>query len=567
MGGASSCSHGDIHLFATQVAGTVTVNGAAFTGSTDQERASLVLRNAADDSAPLTSITVGDGSYSALIAPGSYDLYYQHSGPSVALPGNDFAVLQPGIVVGTEPLSLDIDVPVATITGTLTIAGKVFSDPTGDSGALLDLVSATSGRARLAAIPSDGGSFAALVIAGSYDAVYGRVAGSALPANYYEMVRNGIVVDRGAKRSLDIDIPSTTVTVSLTVNGAPATNQAYLILRHAPDQLFLEQMAPGTNSYFARAVPGDRYDLLYTGIDLAPNALLNYNALLQTGIEIGSAPVSLAVDVAATVVSGKVTLNGAPLPLPERGSLYLSTPAGDRVPLVAKDGSYSALVVPDTYDVYFEGASALIANLPTSNIQLQKGVVIGASPVTLDIQIPMPTLVSGKLTVNSAAIKGNHQYTLSVADSIHNQTLLAIAPTGDSYSALVFPGTYAVFFGTREDGVDLPHNDGAPIKTGIVVGTSPLTLDIDIPGATLSGVVTVNGELRSDTLAHLAGAHFGIHFANNLGSTQIANRLGDAGSYTSFLVPETYELRYGTDGKGHGLPSNHNLALGCLIVE
>src|SRR6187402_2714280 len=156
MGDASSCSHGDIHLFATQVAGTVTVNGAAFTGSTDQERASLVLRNAADDSAPLTSITVGDGSYSALIAPGSYDLYYQHSGPSVALPGNDFAVLQPGIVVGTEPLSLDIDVPVATITGTLTIAGKVFSDPTGDSGALLDLVSATSGRARLAAIPSDG---------------------------------------------------------------------------------------------------------------------------------------------------------------------------------------------------------------------------------------------------------------------------------------------------------------------------------------------------------------------------------------------------------------------------
>ncbi len=123
MGGASSCSHGDIHLLATRVSGTVTVNGAAFTTSTDQEAGDLVLRNTANDYVPLTGITAGSGSYSALVAPGSYDLYYHHSGPSAALPSNELAVLQRGIVVGTEPLSLDVDVPVGTDSATLTIAG------------------------------------------------------------------------------------------------------------------------------------------------------------------------------------------------------------------------------------------------------------------------------------------------------------------------------------------------------------------------------------------------------------------------------------------------------------
>ncbi len=80
------------------------------------------------------------------------------------------------------------------------------------------------------------------------------------------------------------------------------------------------------------------------------------------------------------------------------------------------------------------------------------------------IQIPTPTPVSGKITVNGAPIKGSHQYWLLVADDMHNGLTLASASVGGSYSALVFPGTYDVFFQTQEDGVDLTHTSKPPIK-------------------------------------------------------------------------------------------------------
>lgn len=570
MGGPSGCSHGDIELFAIQVSGTVTVNGAPFMGSLDQEEGDLVLRNSANDYAPLTTITAGDGAYSALIAPGNYDLYYRHSGASVALPGNDLALLRRGVVVGNEPLSLDIDVPVGTVSGTLTIAGKVFSDPSGKAFGVLELSSATSRPVHLGSTLSDDGSYTALVIAGTYDAYYSGGASAAIPRNYFTKVRSGVVVDGGKTLSLDVDVPATTVTVSLTVNGAPATNQAALTLRHAsaqdPDQVALDQTAPGKNTHFASVIPGNRYDLYYAGLEVGPNVLLNTQAVIKTGIDIGSAPVSLNVDVAATVVSGKVTLNGAPLSLTD-GSLYLRTAAGDQLPLVANDGSYSALVVPGTYDLYFDSGFAQIAGLPASTLKLQSGVVIGASPVSLDIEIPKPTPVSGKITMNGAPINGSPQYYLSISDGVNSGQTLAAAPPGGSYSTLVFPGTYNLSYQAPTDAGDLPSNFSVRLKTGIVVGASPLVLDVDIPRATLSGTVTLNGVVRSDSLTDLEGAGFTLRFPDKSGTTRIANRLGADGAYTAFLVPGRYELSYTTNGSGHGFPSNQNLSLGCLLVE
>ncbi len=366
-----------------------------------------MLRNAANDYAPLTPITANGGAYSALIAPGSYDLYYRHSGASVALPSNDFAVLQRGLVVGSAPLTLDIDVPVGTVSGTVTVAGKVFHDPTDNEEGLIDLHSATYGRARLAStLPADG-SYSALVIAGSYDVVYQHATsvdtpGNALPGNGAGKVRSGISVDRGATLSLDLDVPVSTVTVALEINGAPVTNQAELTLRNATDGIELARTAPGKNTFFARVVPGDRYDLYYSAQELGPNVVTNAQAIIQTGIDVGATPVSLTVDVAATALSGNVTLNGAPVTLINGDNLYLKTAAGDQVPLTPSGGAYSALVVQGTYDLYFDSSQSGIADLPETTTKLQSGVVIGPSPLSLDIQIPTPTRVSGTITVNGA---------------------------------------------------------------------------------------------------------------------------------------------------------------------
>jgi hypothetical protein len=78
-------------------------------------------------------------------------------------------------------------------------------------------------------------------------------------------------------------------------------------------------------------------------------------------------------------ITGALTLNGASVAgTTGMGSVQLSTPDGDSVALGSLSaGTYSALVVPGTYDIYYAGQGASAAAAPrNTKVLLKSGVVV-----------------------------------------------------------------------------------------------------------------------------------------------------------------------------------------------
>jgi hypothetical protein len=67
--------------------------------------------------------------YSATVVPGTYDVVYEAELSDAIVPVNKAAVIVPGVVVDAGEVTLDIDVPVAQVSGQIQIADAV--PPTG----------------------------------------------------------------------------------------------------------------------------------------------------------------------------------------------------------------------------------------------------------------------------------------------------------------------------------------------------------------------------------------------------------------------------------------------------
>jgi len=584
FGGTSAgnkCSSRNIDVQATVVSGTVTFNGVAITN--DIKGVGVVtLVNAAGDRVDLASIP-GDA-YSTLVAPGTYDLYYNGQSGSVP-PSNSHAKLQSGIVVGTEPLSLDVDIPATDVSTTVTFNGVALSDSVttnsdnSSKGALY--LSRGAGERAFVAFLADRTYFAR-VVPGSYDLYYSRYSRSAeiLPTNTFAKLQTGIVIGTSPV-SLKVDVPVTTVSATVTVSGAALTNiddvVSFLTLKSdSGDSVQLTRTSP-TGASSAPVIPGT-YDLYYRPDGNAPGLPRNRSpAKLMSGIVVGSSPLSLTVDVPATIVSGKVTINGA------GGAanaffgakiLTLRSTAGDQVDLpLDADGSYSMRVIPGTYDVVYDNAQANLAQAPRNDsTKIKSGIVVGSSPLNLDLDIPATT-VSGSVTLNGARLNGSVDGDGSVLllDAAGGQAVLSGLKAG-SYSTLVVPGSYDLYYRLSSPGTAVPINTRALFKRGIVVGTSPLSLDVDVPAVTVSGTVTVNGHSIIDPnhagfgrltlygLDHDTG-ELATTFSRNADPFELSK-----GAFSALVIRGSYELYYGVDHEGPGVPQNSKLDLGCFNV-
>jgi hypothetical protein len=106
-------------------------------------------------------------------------------------------------------------------------------------------------------------------------------------------------------------------------------------------------------------------------------------------------------------------------------------------------GAYSLLVIAGTYDLIYDGGSG--AGVPKNYATtLKRGIVVGSSPVSLDIDISAVN-VSGSVTLNGAKLTGSinddGEGSLSLRDATGGQGVLSWLHAG-SYSTLIIPGTY-----------------------------------------------------------------------------------------------------------------------------
>jgi hypothetical protein len=554
----SGCLAHDFDLRAALVSGKVTVNGVAISDPASQGVGNLVLFTGTD-SALLT--TTSSSSYSTLILPGTYDVYFVLYAAGSAMPINQFVKLEGGIVVGTEPLTLDIDVPVVTVSGAVTVNGSVPADVASTGPGSIFFESETSRVTTLSTTASS--QYSARVVPGSYDLAYSYPDGSPEPSGTGTQFRHGIAV--GSSPVVDIDIPLTPVSVSVTMNGlarTAASTAGTLVLIDAKGGYATLSANSSTSPYSAQVVPGS-YDLYWSAPDEPPTDKMlprNPFAKLKGGIVVGSVPLAFNVDIAVTTISGAITINGSPIQKlgSNLGTLRLQGATGTDPYFRVDAGSYALSLVAGTYDLFYD--QGVNGNAPRNSYSmLQSGIVLGSSPLSLDIDIPA-TLVSGSVTINGKTISAIKQpdFSLWLRSATSTATLLEY-PTKDTYSALVIPGTYDLYYrNTVEGRPDIPDNVNAKIQSGIVVGSTPLTLDIDIHFSRFAGTTTVNGLLLPDQ-GRIAGS---LSLKNVDGDAAIVRLYGS--NYSSRLLPGVYDTYF--YGSGPSQPANVSTYLGCLYV-
>ena len=241
----------------------------------------------------------------AIVVPGTYDLVYdrghddgdENAWPRVyrtdtggVLP-NGYVVLQPDIVIGAGAQTLNVDVPIAQVTGTVTADGAslpatLASSYAGDME--LWLVNRETEQRHQIAHPrysymspgvyelvAASDTVDAIVVPGTYDLVYDRGhddgdenawprvyradTGGSLP-NGYVVLRSGIVIGAGAQ-TLNVDVPDAHVTGPVTASGValPATLPSSY---SGAIELFLQDRATGQRHQIAHP----RYSYMSPGV-------------------------------------------------------------------------------------------------------------------------------------------------------------------------------------------------------------------------------------------------------------------------------------------------------------
>jgi hypothetical protein len=550
------CRNPDIDIPSATLAGALTIAGAP---ADLDPFARILLRNGLND---LVEIPFTGPSYSVRLAPGRYDAFFSARGPSAGAPDNQLALLRAALVVAPgDTTTLDIDVPVTTVAGIVTVNGAPLA---GADGVGLSLRNAAGD---VIPIATDGsGSYSARVVPGTFDLYFSAdpvADGGAMPGNQRARLARNVVVGAGAATKLDIDIPSAIITGAVVIDGVPAgtADAATMILRNADGDVVRVGLTNGA-TYAARIVPGS-YDLYVAG---AFASLANQNARLRTGVVVPIAGAVLNVDVPATPLEGTIRIDGA-LPDEEDSShLLLRNAAGDQAALPwTSGGTYSVRVVPGTYDLFYSQGTRSLSPIPANQLaKLRAGVVVAAAGTTvLDIDV-RSTTVRGAVTINGAPANEGNIGILQLRSADGDRVTIA-STASSTFSVRVVPGTYDVFYARTaapaNTSTPAPANHAAKLKAGVVIAPGDATvLDIDIPSTMVSGAVTINGMPAGE-------ADVATLLLQSAAGDYAPFPLASSGSYVARLVPGTYDLYFSrADGAGIATPMNTLYKLRCFTV-
>ena len=199
-------------------------------------------------------------------------------------PRNKLAKIAGNVVIpATGTTTLNVDVPFATVTGSLKINGMDRATGTIDRGVYL-LRNASGDEARLAY--TNAMTYTARIVPGTYDLYYRLYEGSGLssllPRNATAKLQTGIVVAPTGTNVIDVDLPVVTVSGALTINGAAASdaNDAGAIFLRSDQGEMIRLGATSALSYSVGLVPG-AYDVYYAADRSGTTAPGNGNAKLR----------------------------------------------------------------------------------------------------------------------------------------------------------------------------------------------------------------------------------------------------------------------------------------------
>jgi slime mold repeat-containing protein/EGF domain-containing protein len=574
--------------------------------------------------------------FTSRLLPGIYDVLYRRNWDSVYntvsstvstdLVPNGYRQLQANLVVGTGANNIAVDIPVATVTGTVTMGGQPLpaTNPFSYTSSIY-LRSKDTGAYHSLAYFSyssnlSGPYFTSRLLPGTYDMVYRRnwdsvyntvssTVSTDLIPNGYRLLTQNVVVQPGAN-NIAVDIPLATVTGTVTMGGQPLpatnpfsyTSSIYLRSQDTGAYHSLAYFSYSNNlsgPYFtSRLLPGT-YDMVYrrnwdsvyntvsstVSTDLIPNGY----RVLATGISVTPGANNIAVDIPLATVTGTVTMGGQPLPATNPFS-YTSS-----IYLRSKDtGAYHSLayfsysnnlsgpyftsrLLPGTYDMVYRRNWDSVYNTVSSTVStdlipngyrvLAQNVVVQPGANNIAVDIPVAT-VTGTVTMGGQPLPATNPFSYTTTlylraqdtGAYHGLAYFSYSSnlSGPYFTSRLLPGAYDLVYRRNWDSVyntvsstvstDLIPNGYRVLSTNIVIQAGANNVAVDIPVVPIGGSVTLGGQALPATnpfsytsTLYLQARDTGA--AHTLAYFSYSNNL--SGPYfTARLLPGTYDLLY-----------------------
>ncbi len=365
-------------------------------------------------------------------------------------------------------------------------------------------------------------------------------------------------VDLSKDGTYDVDVKAVAIRGKVTVDGAPkplATGSVTLV----PTTPAGKRKGGGATtqvledgSYETTVVPG-AYDVLYTPDASAcasaqpPSAWPCSAGVVKKNVTVASNGV-IDLDLATALVTGKALVRGKVAA--ERIALTFTgteggasgTAVGARVVLDGLRADYAIRLLKGTYDVgYAPPSGTCTATVPCNAGIVRPNVPVTASGV-VDVDVPM-SVVRGAVSLDGVRMTpttrgGSLVFALAGAKATAGASV-QIATDG-SYAVAVLPGTYVVTFaGVPSTSVpSLPRSSGL-VKPSVALQTDG-TLDVDVPTASVSGRVTVNGAVGALSPGASRGS---VTFTSPTGGA-VSTPVGEDGRYATVLVAGSYDAGY-----------------------
>ena len=502
------------------------------------------------------------GELGARVLPGAYDLVYSYVSGS-ELPAHSHYVVQQ-VIVRTD-LALDIDLPLITVNGDITLNGEPPPSVQYDDGEIFFV--ASEGDDEIYAGTSREGAYQVSLFPGEYELHY-RVedAGDLMPAN-----EDAVVGSHSATLETEIHVAHVELTTaqfggSFLINGAAPPPVQYddgnLYLRTTNgDQVSLGSTRD--QSYSAVALVGE-YEVQYELEDGGSNVPANRRALVMPMTLAAGTSEGQNIDIPMISYSGGFTLNGgaAPVSQYDDATLRLRNATGEDEVFLGNthDGSFAVGVIPGQYDLIYAVDTAG-ASMPVNVDSRLASVNLGAD---IDQPIDIPSVaISGSFTVDggpppTSEYEDGRLYLRK--DEGHDAVLLGYTHDG-GYQLNVVPGAYEVFFAHEFGTGAVPDNSNGLLMSLDVA--APQSFNVDVPVVPLAGSFTLDGAQAPSTYDDSGQ----LYLRRRSDGDSISLGPTHAGAYDVAVTPGTYEVFYARSENVATMPRNENARVTCFVVE
>ncbi len=558
-------------LSRSRVTLSITVNGSVHQGSSYDDGDIFLVDQSTGDRAYFGR--VNQGTLSAWVLDGKYDVVYEGRPEASTLPENQSVVVLSSVIVYGDDLPVAVNIESTEVELTLMVNGEAPTASAYDDG--LISVSDTGYEHRTLVGKTStmvDGKLKMRLVPGSYEIFYeSEDQQKQMPHNRLARIGAISVAEPAQMQEEEVNLEVVELSGDILFDGEAPPASTYdhgrIYLRDQWTQAVTEIADTADGSIPATPVIAGSatYDVFYAAEAVQLWAPANTWGRLNTMAIMGvNEPLSAmqlkeklaSLQIPTFTVTGEITVDSElkPADPDNRGDLLVADGSGERAQIGDVSGGIQARLLRSDYDLFFRHEVSN-GGLPANTFGMVEGNSLPAmqkDPIEVNVKT---STVSGMITVNgeTPSLSDYDKGELFLRNAAGDRVFLAQTNSG-SYSRRIMDGTYDVYYAVKNSQGGVPANHETMIEADVVIQGGEMEHSIDISAYPLVRILPELGD----------GATGEARFFVRKFGTEDEIFVGKSGEMTEILLLEGgYELVYRVENRGTRTAINDGAVIGC----